>query len=84
MRLIFLLVEEKIFFGRVVRPYIFYAFVNFAIVLKFLKILDHLFRRTGTIGIINEFVFRGRPRSIVQAAGKFKCPIHIKNVLSFC
>ena len=74
--LIFFLVEEKVFFGRVVRPDVFYGFVDFAIVFEFLEVLYNFFRSSGAVGVIYEFFFGRGPRSIVQAAGKFKCPIH--------
>ena len=82
--LILLLVEKEIVLGRVVRPDVLDALVGLAVVLKFLKVLDYLLRGAGTVGVVNKFVFGCRPWSIVQAAGEFKCPIHIKKLLKSC
>ena len=74
--LIFFLVEEEVLLGRVIRPDVLDGFVDFAVVFEFLKILYNFFRSSGTVCIVNEFFFGCGPGSIVQAAGKFKCPVH--------
>lgn len=76
MRLILLLVKEKVIFGRIVRPDVLYRLVVLPVILELLEILNHLFRSAGTVSIIYKFFFACRPWSIVQAAGQFECPIH--------
>ena len=67
--LIFLLVEEEVFFAGIVGPNIFDAFVNFAFVFHFLEVLDDFEGGSRTHGIINQFVFGGRPRGVFE----FRC-----------
>ena len=44
--LILLLVKEKVILGRVIRPDIFYAFIDLAIIFKFLEVFNNLFGST--------------------------------------
>ena len=83
MILVFLLVEEEIVLGRVVRPDVFDGFVDFAVIFQLGQVLDHFLGNSGAVGIVDEFFFGSWSWSIVQAAGKFKCPIHIKSVIIF-
>ena len=68
---IFFFVPEKVVLGRVVGPDVFDALVDLVVVLELLEVLDDLFGRAGAVGIVYQFVFGCRPRSVVQAAGKF-------------
>ena len=67
--LIFFLVEEEVFFAGVVGPDIFDAFVDFAFVFHLLKVFDDFEGCSRTHGIINQFVFGGRPRGVFE----FRC-----------
>lgn len=73
---IFLLVEEKVVFRRIIGPNILDGFVYLAFVLDLLQVFEHLQRRPRTHGIIDQLLFRRRPRCIFQFGSQLKCPIH--------
>ncbi len=74
--LVFLLVEEEIFFRRVVGPNFLYAFVYVAVIFYLLQIFEYFKRCAGTYSIVNQLFFRGRPWCIFEFGCEFECPIH--------
>jgi len=74
--LIFVLVEQKIFFGGIVGPDVFDTLVGFAFIFYFLKVLYHFKRCSGAHGIVYEFVFRCGPGSVFEFGCQFECPVH--------
>ena len=74
--LILVFVEEEVFFGGVVGPDVFDAFVSVAFVFDFLEVFDYFERGAATLGVVDEFVFGCRPGSIFEFRCEFKCPIH--------
>ena len=76
--LIFLFVEEKVVFCRIVRPDVLNTFVNLAVILKLFEILHNFQRSSGTGSIVYQFLLGGWPWSILQPIRKFKCPVHGK------
>ena len=63
---IFLFVEEEVFFGGVVGPDVFDAFVGFAFVFHFLEVLDDFEGRSGTLGVVDEFFTGGGPWRVFE------------------
>ena len=64
--LIFLLVEEEVFFAGVVGPNVFDTLIDFTFVFHFLEVLDDFERNSRAHGIIDKLVFGGRPRCIFE------------------
>ena len=64
--LILVFVEEEVFLARIVRPNIFNAIVDIAVVFHFLQILNHFHWRAGPKGVVNQFFFCCWPRCVFQ------------------
>lgn len=73
---IFVFVEEEVFFGGVVGPDVFDAFVGVALVLDFLEVLDDFEGCARTHRVVYELVLGGGPGSVFKFGSQFKCPIH--------
>ena len=65
-RLVFVLVEEEVFFCRIVGPDVLDALVDVTLILYLLQILQHFKRRPGTSCVVNQFVLRCRPWRIFE------------------
>ena len=64
--LIFLLVEEKVVFGRIVRPDVLDRFVDLAGIFELLQIINN-FEWSATAGcVVNQFFFCCRPWSFFK------------------
>lgn len=74
--LILVLVEEKILFGGIVGPYVFYGFVYFAFVFELLKVLYDLHGSAGAHGVVYKLVLGGGPGSVFEFRCQFQCPVH--------
>ena len=75
-RSVFVLVEEEILLGGIVRPDVLDGIVGLLVILDLLKVFHDLERSARTHGEIDQFVLRGGPRRVFEIRGKFKCPIH--------
>lgn len=73
---ILLFVEEEVFFGGVVGPDVFDAFVGFAFVFDFLKVLYHFEGRAAALGVVDELLAGCGPWCVFEFRCEFKCPIH--------
>ena len=73
---ILILVEEEVFFGGVVGPDVFYAFVGVAFVFDFLEVFDNFERGSGTHGVVDEFVLGCGPGGVFEFRCEFECPVH--------
>ena len=68
--LIFFFVPHEVFFGGIVGPNVFDGLVDFGgVVVQFFEVFYYFVRGAGAGGVINQFFFGGRPRSVIQAAG---------------
>ena len=63
---ILVLVEEEVFLGGVVGPDILDGFVDVALVLYLLQVLDHLKWRAATDGVIDKFLLGCGPGSVFE------------------
>ena len=66
VRLIFVFVEEEVFFGGIIRPNVFDGLKNLAFVFKFIEIFYYFHRRARTHCIVNEFFLGGWPRCVFK------------------
>lgn len=75
--LILILVEEEVFFGGVVGPYVFDGLVDFAFLFEFLEVFYHFHRGSAADGVVDEFVLCCGPGGVFELGGQFQCPVHI-------
>ena len=80
--LVLLFVEEEVVLGRVVGPDVLDGFINVALVLDLLQVLEHLERCARTNRIIDQLVLGGGPGGILQFGCQLKRPIHNPKILS--
>ena len=73
---IFVFIEEEIFLRRIVGPDVFNGVIRLLVVFDVLEVLHHFEGRTRSHGEVNQLILCGRPRSVFEVGGKFKCPIH--------
>lgn len=76
-RLVFFFVEEEVFFGGVVGPDVFDAFVGLAFVFHFLKVLDYFEGGAGALGVVDELVFCGGPGGVFKFGCELECPVYV-------
>ena len=76
-QLILVLVEEEVFFGGVVGPDVFDAFVGFAFVFDFLKVFDYFHWRSATHGIVYQLFLGCGPGCVFELGREFESPVHI-------
>ena len=74
--LVFVFVEEEVFFGGVVGPDVFDGFVGFAFVFDFLEVFDYFEGGAGAHCVVDEFFAGCGPGGVFEFGSKFKCPIH--------
>ena len=76
MRSVFVLVEEKVVVSRIVRPNVFDALVEFAVVFQFAEVVYDFRGRSGSDSVVYQFVFRGGPWCFLQVRGQFERLVH--------
>lgn len=54
--LIFLLIKKEILFARIIRPNIFYTFIDFAFIFHLLQVFDYFQRSARTHCIVNQLI----------------------------
>ena len=68
-RTLILVRREKRRCGRKILKYLLRILEGLLFLLKFLEVLDDFLGGAGAVGVVDQFFFCCRPRSIVQAAG---------------
>lgn len=65
MCLILILVEEEVFFGGVVGPYVLDGLINFSFFFEFLEVFYNFHGGATADGVVDEFVLAGGPGGVL-------------------